>query len=685
MLFHITLFIAFVHHEGHLETTFEAEQGYSTSALVGNSNWEKNGDKTYSEENTGNSRWTPFEGSSLSGEYRSAHCRDGDRLWGERSMEMSAMQENGQGQSALLPELWAALEPSSGFHGIDKSDITEEGNLTQETSLLGRAVGWLEQRRLVQCMARAISQVSQSPLTKERQGQRQSQKQRGDQDETGWQRCQQGGTLVEAPYYASGPSSACKLNCSHNIGERPTSTVNGRPQEDQVRPANGSPRASTIGSSGRYEATDEDAPFSSFATGQLKENVEGAQSSKTAASCAMVQVPGGLPYKMEQLCGKFPGARLRAPAAHRGGQGSGNNQPAEFPRVPDSYRGGCRGKGECHRSQRRGRFDSQPNSSWGSDEDYASQSRDYEESNGCGIAVCQKEKNRWRIAQGWKRWLWWSAAFSTGRQLSTPVIICRGQSCSAWLHNVVLQDDFLSEWGAADKAADLAFEFGYSHAVCGGTLSNGRRASSPKSGLKFDDQVQLFLFNDEIAGQVVMPRKDFESHWEKPWRMHQAPRADFISHDNLAKCCELPHVFDRWCATSSRQPLVRHLQKICMPNDVEGGKDDGSPQTFGNSKTAESGPSKKQLPLGQSFALARTEVEVDDTMQAHLAEHGTLDVRSYGYQHGYLGQRLITLSQDDALQWRRKLRDFGTITIESPLSWCTLLGPHLPASETPSN
>ena len=143
MLFHIALFITFVHHEGHLEKAFETEQGYSTSALVGNPNGTKGSDKAYSEKDTCNSRWTPLEGSCLSGEHRSVHCRDGDRLWRQCPLEMSGVQKDGESKSPLLPELWAALEHSGRIHYIHEGDITKERDLAETASLLGRVVGWL--------------------------------------------------------------------------------------------------------------------------------------------------------------------------------------------------------------------------------------------------------------------------------------------------------------------------------------------------------------------------------------------------------------------------------------------------------------------------------------------------------------------------------------------------------------
>lgn len=160
--------------------------------------------------------------------------------------------------------------------------------------------------------------------------------------------------------------------------------------------------------------------------------------------------------------------------------------------------------------------------------------------------------------------------------MSTPVIICQGQSHSAWLHNVVLQEDFLTEWGAADKAADLAFEFGYCQVVCGSTPNFGVRCPRSRSGPRFDDHVKIFLFHEDVTGQVSMPRDVFEGKWDKPWKMHQSPRSDFLFNDNLADCCDSPHVYDLWCVDRNMMPLDQ-LPSMTGMHGEHGAQENDSP------------------------------------------------------------------------------------------------------------
>ncbi len=118
--------------------------------------------------------------------------------------------------------------------------------------------------------------------------------------------------------------------------------------------------------------------------------------------------------------------------------------------------------------------------------------------------------------------------------MSTPVIICQGQAGAAWLHDVVMQDDFLSTWSAADKAADLAFELGYTNNVAG-TQEQPRKVKTDKGQISFSDEVQVTFIDDQVSGTICLPRLTFESPWSKPWSMQQSPRTDFLRDDNHAE------------------------------------------------------------------------------------------------------------------------------------------------------
>lgn len=144
-------------------------------------------------------------------------------------------------------------------------------------------------------------------------------------------------------------------------------------------------------------------------------------------------------------------------------------------------------------------------------------------------------------------------------------------------------------------------------------------------------------------------------NWDKPWKMHQSPRSDFLSNDNLADCCDSPHVFDRWCVNRCMMPL--DLPPITGMSGDHGAHEYGSPPTTVGNHSRPQVPQCRQLPLGQAFATASTDEEIDVMVNGHLSSQGFLHVRTYGYRDGYVGQRSVTLSQPDLPQWRAKLRE----------------------------
>ena len=530
MLLHIALLFLLFRHEEYLETTFEKAESYCTFTVVGNSHRAKSGNWTPFEKDPIDPRWTSFKRSGISFEdpvfrNRSSQCN------GKPTMEVQNMPETGKGQSTLLSRLRTTLEYCSGPQLCTgkQSLITQARTIPEKESMVGGPPGWMEQSgRLVQCMARTISEIAKKP-TKEEERQRQREGRRKT-TARGEKWCQRR-TYLEA---ASPPSCLAQAKCPLefiNWGKCPIETVDDFVEEKQSGPAHRSAGTASIGASRRYQTADQNAAFGCVTARKLQENIEGAQPSETEVALPMVKVLGGVPHPMEWLRGQLSGAGRGTPTEDRGGKTSSGEQQTKFQGMPDSDWSHYGAEGLGHRGERRGRLHPKSDKSRRGHETNAGKSGNNEKPDGDRSTKYKEEKSRRRDGtKGRSRRWWWTAitaAFSQGRQMSTPVIICQGQLGAAWLHSATMLDDFLTPWSAADKAADLALEFGYYQTVKEtGSWCRRTRTYASKS-VSFSDNVNVAFFNDEVHGEIQLPRDTFEGTWNKPWRLAHAPRCDF--------------------------------------------------------------------------------------------------------------------------------------------------------------
>ena len=392
MLFHLALLSFLFRHEEYLETTLEKAKSNCPPTVVGNPHREKSSNWTSFEKDPIDSCWSSLERPSFP--FEDPALRDGNpKCNGQPTMEMQKLPETGKGQSTLLPCLWSTLEHCSGsqLYTGKQSFITQKRTITATKSVVGGALGWMEQSgRLVQCMARTISKIAKKPAEEE-EGQRQ--RERGRKTTAGRERKCQRRTHLETTSPSSCLDQAkCPLECI-NWGKRPIETVDDPAEEKQSGLADRGTRVTPIGTSRRHQTADQNAAFSRVAAWKLQENIEGAQPSEIEVALPMVQVLGGIPHPLEWLRGQLSGAGHGATTEDRGSKTGCGKQPAEFQGMSDGYRGGRGCEGLGHRSERRGRLHSQSDKGRRSYENYADESGNYEKPDGDRLTKCKEEKN----------------------------------------------------------------------------------------------------------------------------------------------------------------------------------------------------------------------------------------------------------------------------------------------------
>ena len=137
-----------------------------------------------------------------------------------------------------------------------------------------------------------------------------------------------------------------------------------------------------------------------------------------------------------------------------------------------------------------------------------------------------------------------------------------------WMHSILQEDDYCSEWVAAHRATELALQFGHStFQLPSSDKSRGSRHEG-RACVTFCPNVEVFLGElDSLDMHAVIVPAEALCTSHKPWSNHyqplgpKMPTERFCFDQDLA--CPVPQLFDAfWCSRPHAKPVFsrpRHL------------------------------------------------------------------------------------------------------------------------------
>ena len=525
----IILFVVNIHH-GCFEKTCKKGQSYSKTRDLLFQTQTASFECTSTEETHTSTRSSPFQGSYSPEDTTLPCCYNGECTF----MEMRTVLENQLLETRLLPQVRPAVEECPGCHicastnpSWAKEDIPDLGLWR-----MGQLGGWTleENAESKYTQGTETHKSAQIPCQGKKQRKRQDRR-NGERTTACWKRSKHCGAYTLLVIAFTQPNIEFSQFTPHSCRNEAYG-VDGCIEE--WRPAIVTTGSGHFGRSSKEHCTGriEKYPRSSIQSLPGEEAISRSKGSSRSIACGLAPTHCRFTGKMEDVCGRVPGAGHDCQWSGRNGhrdletsqRAPGGSQTVHH--VEGRAHGNLRYRGSC-------REDRIKYSDSGGHECHDREPEFTEEkirSSGRGTAHQKAETARCPRQTGNKS----HGAFWGGREVDFSETfqgpkgtIAVSNCVLRWQHSVCRCPGFLSKWTAIEHATDLAKEFGHrSQPRTKALLSQGKHSRSKERNrsstfptVTFNSEIQIYIESSGKSPTMVIPHDALQNWIDKPWKL----------------------------------------------------------------------------------------------------------------------------------------------------------------------